>query len=282
MSVPIRRVLIAGCGDVGTALASRLVSRGITVFGLRRGDRDLGESVMPVQADLLSGQGLDTLPPDIDAVVYSPTPDSRTEEGYHDTFIEGQRRLSTALGRVARWIFVSSTAVYAQGDGQWVDEESPTTPERFNGRALVDAERSIAAFSAQAITLRLGGIYGPGRGRLIERVRAGTPCVEEPPQFANRIHRDDCAAVLAHLLALAAPQTRYIGVDSEPAPMHVVSDWLADQMKVPCPTRIDAQRREGSPGSKRCSNARLLASGFTFAYPSFRDGYAELLQSACE
>jgi nucleoside-diphosphate-sugar epimerase len=127
--------------------------------------------------------------------------------------------------------------------------------------------------------VRFGGIYGPGRTRLIDSVRSGQARCE-PGLYTNRIHRDDCAGVLEHLLALAAPAPLYIGVDDEPALQCEVLRWLAQQLGVPPPVPSgapDDSRRRG--GNKRCCNARLRASGYRLLYPSYCEGYTALLRA---
>ena len=130
--------------------------------------------------------------------------------------------------------------------------------------------------------LRLGGIYGPGRTSLVERVRSGAARVSPgSARFTNRIHRDDAAAALAHLAALPAAPSCHLGVDCAPAPEAEVLAWLAERLGVapPCedapPAREETRR---ATGNKRCSNARLLATGFRFRYPTYREGYEALLR----
>jgi len=138
-----------------------------------------------------------------------------------------------------------------------------------------------------AVVIRFGGIYGPGRTRLIDSVRAGTATRPAgPPLYTNRIHRDDCARVLEHLLFLPTPAPLYLAVDDDPAPLGEVLSWLATQIDVPEPPLAVSQPlkpggRGGDPAararaSKRCRHTRLRASGFQFRYPSYRDGYAAL------
>ena len=144
---------------------------------------------------------------------------------------------------------------------------------------MLEAE-AVTMTVGQPIILRLGGIYGSARSRLIERVRAGAECVAEPPQYTNRIHRCDAATAIAHLLMHSTPASTYLGVDSDPAPRHVVLDWLADRLQAPPVVRLALASRAASgagPGSKRCNNARLLDSGLSLRYPSFRDGYRSML-----
>jgi nucleoside-diphosphate-sugar epimerase len=177
-----------------------------------------------------------------------------------------------------RFFYASSTGVYAQSHGEWVDEDSPTEPTGFSGLRVLEGERLALEGVPGAVVVRFGGIYGPGRTRLVDTVRRGATCVESPPLYTNRIHRDDCAGVLRHLLSLERAASAYVAVDHAPAPQCEVMDWLAARLGVPAPRRVRGQAPEAGPGgSKRCRNARLLASGYAFLYPTYREGYAALL-----
>lgn len=185
--------------------------------------------------------------------------------------------LRDAGAPLRRLVYVSSTAVYAQDDGSWVDETSPTTPSHFSGQRLREGEDLALAAGVSAAVLRLAGIYGPGRSRLIDEVRSGAAVVGDgPPMWTNRIHRDDCAGAIAHLLALPAPAPIWLGVDHEPADRGLVLDWLADRLGVPRPRRVPGATR-GRGGNKRCDGGRLRAAGYVFRYPTFRDGYTAML-----
>ncbi len=114
---------------------------------------------------------------------------------------------------------------------------------------------------------------------------SSTPCAGArsggrpgPPRPINLVHRDDCVGILRHLLELEDPAPLYLGVDSEPVVRDELLDWLAERLGIPPPERGAAEPdvRRGR-GSKRCSNARLLASGYRLRRPTFRDGYADLL-----
>ena len=277
------RILIAGCGDVGSALGLRLAAAGHEVFGLRRNAAALPAGIHPVRADLAEPAALSGLPPSIESVVYLAAADRYDDAAYERAYVRGPRNLIRALaassGSLQRLVFVSSTGVYAQSAGEWVDEDSPTEPLRFSGKRLLEGERLVRSGPLPCVVVRFAGIYGPGRNRLQQRVIDGKPCQETPPYYTNRIHRDDCAAVLQHVLDLGEPSQVYVGVDCEPATQCAVMDWLARRLGVAAPPRIgprdgvDASRG----GNKRCRNARLLASGYRFIYPSFREGYARII-----
>jgi nucleoside-diphosphate-sugar epimerase len=276
-------VLIAGCGYVGSALGVRLAAAGHTVWGLCRRPDVLPSGIHPLVADLTVPQTLQALPPALDFVFYTAAPDGSTDEAYRAAYVDGLGHLLQALsmqGQPLQRVFLtSSTAVYAQSGGEWVDETSPTLPVHFTGARLLEGERLLLNGPSPATVLRLGGIYGPGRTGLINRVRQGAAvCLDGPPIYTNRIHRDDCAGVLYHLMTLPNPHSLYLGVDDDPADQCTVLRWLAAQLGV-SPPRIEASADPGRRrrSNKRASNARLVASGYVFRYPSFREGYAALL-----
>ena len=147
------------------------------------------------------------------------------------------------------------------------------------GEILLSAERLLRALVPDAVVVRLGGIYGPGRTRLIDGVRSGELRIRAGEHFTNRIHRDDAAGVLERLALIDAPRHDcYLAVDDEPADEAEVLRYLAERMGVPEPRPYEPGT-EPPPraGSKRCRNARIRAEGYSFEYPSFREGYAAML-----
>jgi nucleoside-diphosphate-sugar epimerase len=272
------RLLIAGCGYVGRALGIQLAQKGAEVWGIRRSPGiDSEGGIRPITADLTDPATLRDLPVDLDAVVYAASAGGSTPEAYEAAYLRGLQNLLDAVA-ASRLIFVSSTAVYGDRQGVWTNEESPTEPDHFSGRILLEAEKIALGGPVPAVVLRLGGIYGPGRERLIREVAEGRATRPAEPLFTNRIHREDAAGAIAHLLALERPEPVYLGADSEPADLGAVYAWIAAQLGLPEPPTSSATG-DGrlSRGSKRCSNARLLASGYAFLYPTFREGYGELI-----
>ena len=269
-------ILIAGCGDVGGALARRLVADGHEVYGLRRRTHLLPAGVRPVAADLRAPATLRAVPGGLDAVCYTAAADARSTDAYQAAYVDGVRNLLHAVARTsapARVLYASSTRVHPQDAGEWVDEDAPTGGADPYARLLLAGEAAAraGAASAVAVVVRLAGIYGPGRTRLIDRVRAGEACAAS---WTNRIHRDDCAGVLRHLLRIERPLPLYLGVDHQPATECAVMDWIAARLGLPAPPRANADA--GACG-KRCRNARLAASGYAFEQRGFRDGYGALL-----
>lgn len=275
------RVLVAGLGDVGGRAAARLVDQGHEVVGVRRSTTTGPDGVTMVRGDLTDERLATRLPDEpFDRVLITVSSDGRDPELYRTAYVEGPVTLLAGLARrgdaVQRVVFTSSTAVYGQRDGQWVDESSATEPASATGAVLVEAERAIADAAFPATSLRLTGIYGPGRTRLLDRVRRGEAVVGSDPSWTNRIHAADAASACVRLLELGAdaPST-VIGTDDEPATRATVYGWLAEQLGAPAPV-VDDQRAPDR-GSKRCRNDLLRSLGWTPTYPTFRDGYGELL-----
>ena len=274
------RILLAGCGDVGLRVATRLLARGDEVWALRRNPpRESVPGLRWLGADLTAPHAPGSLPAGIARVVYLPAPDARDKAAYRALFVDGLRHLLEALDARAlkQVLLVSSSAVYGEHDGDWVDEDTPPAPMGFNGTLLLEAEQWLAAQAVPSSVLRLAGLYGPGRMQLVERVRSGAQCVpREVPHWANRIHVDDAASAIAHLLRLPVPLPLYLGVDGTPLPLHELCDFLAQLIGASPPGEGAAPV---GVGSKRLRNARLRASGWAPAWPDARDGYAALLDT---
>ncbi|WP_053270190.1 SDR family oxidoreductase [Pseudomonas chlororaphis] len=282
MSAP--SVLIAGCGDVGSRLAKQLLAENWQVYGLRRTVSQLPEGVIGVAGDLFSEQcpaAWPTTP--LDYLVYSAAATEHDEAGYRAAYVEG---LTHVLGWLKqngqspkRLLFVSSSSVYGQKDGEWIDETSPAQAGGYSGRLMLKAEQVALQSGIPASLVRLTGIYGPGREWLLNQVRQGYRVAIDPPLYGNRIHADDAAGLLAFLLQADRRGVQledcYIGVDDAPVPLAEVVGWLREYLGVTEWADNSSVRRSGS---KRCSNARARALGWEPRYPSFREGYAEIIE----
>lgn len=276
-------ILWAGWGDLGRAALPALAAAGHRVHGLRRESVDHPpEGLVPLRGDLHAPEGLEPLP-EVQACVVTLTPDTRDLAGYEHTYVHAMANLHALLQgedlaaqpRLERLVFVSSTAVYGQQGGERVDETSSTSPSRFNGTVMVRAERLVASARWPTTIARLAGIYGPGRDRLLRKVREQKPSTD---RWTNRIHRDDAAAAIVHLLGMDTPPPVVDVADTEPATNRTVLGWLADRMGLPTPPL----EGDGAPGGKRVSADLLAATGFRHAYPTFRDGYAAMLDDRPE
>ena len=267
-------VLLAGCGDLGTEAGLRFAAAGHRVVGWRRSPEKLPAAIEGVAADLGSGE-LPPMPADTTAVVVAIAADSPTEEAYRTAYVDGLAHVLDAVlasgASVRRVLFVSSTAVYGDAGGGWIDERTTPEPGGFSGRIIREAEEllysRLRGTGITPVVLRLGGIYGPGRTRLIDQVRGGTAVIPAASRFTNRIHRDDAAAAIVRLCTMdAVPGPVYVGVDNEPAELGEVLGFLADELGLPRPASESASaaggegRRLGAGGRRRAANRRGAAT----------------------
>ncbi|WP_110601803.1 MULTISPECIES: NAD(P)H-binding protein [Salinicola] len=279
-----KTTLILGCGDIGTQLGKQLIAAGHRVIGARRNVGALeGTGIEAVALDVTDEAALAALP-DADIIVYAVTADRFEESAYETAYPTGLKAVLETFGarekKPERVLFVSSTSVYAQQGGEEVDETSETDPNGFSGTLMREAEQALLAHDLPGTAVRFSGIYGPGRDRLIRQVQEGRIAASNPPMYSNRIHRDDCAGVIAHLVQLSLEgkplEPVYLASDCDSAPLHEVMAWIAKRLKVETPEVIQSPLRRRS--SKRCNNRQLLDSGYTFRYPTFREGYEDVLQ----
>ncbi|NIE76591.1 SDR family oxidoreductase [Pantoea sp. Ap-967] len=278
--------MIVGCGDVGGRLAQQLMAKGWQISGLRRTVTALPEGVAPIAADLADPTMPQAWPQrSPDYLVYCVAASQHDEAGYQAAYVDGLRHVLGWLAergqRPRRLLFVSSSSVFAQKDGEWIDETAATAPEGYSGRVMLEAEGLALASGLPASVIRLTGIYGPGREWLLGQVRQGYRVAEAPPLYGNRIHAEDAASLIAFLLQADAEgvalEDCYIGVDDDPAPLADVVAWLRAYMGV---TEWSDEQRVRRTGSKRCSNARAKALGWAPVYPSYKEGYAAILKGA--
>ncbi|PCK06680.1 MAG: hypothetical protein COA42_17150 [Alteromonadaceae bacterium] len=286
---PCKKYVFIGFGDIARGCAETLVAQGQQVFGIARSDKNAIDGVTLWRGAVRDAHILKALTEhdfDVAVITLTPDADARDEQGYTDTYVNNVQAL------IDVWqhddnpapkciLFVSSSSVYAQRDGEWVDESSATDPLRYNGKVLVQTEDLLLQSGLNTSVVRFSGIYGPGRDHLLKQVLKGIP---GGSGFTNRIHIDDCRGVLLHLMARAehkALQNIYLATDCTPVASRDVREWLAQQLN--CDLNAEDTTggavKRGGVGSKRCRNIRLLYSGYCFTYPSYQQGYAAQIQT---
>lgn len=265
-------VLLVGCGDLGTDIGLRLARRGHSVMGIRRRAELVPAPLVGLAADLTREP---PLLPDLDLgfLVVALTARPRTVEAYRATYVDGLRRALRAVvdagQQPSRAVLISSTSVYGEAASSAVmDERAPAQPVDGPGRVLLEAEELFLGRVPGGTVLRLSGLYGRGRSRLADQVRQEQ--VTDPDRWTNRIHRDDAATAVVHLLTGAeAPARLYVGTDDEPALLGDVAAYLAHRLGAPSPLAADPERGHG----RRLTNARLRETGWAPAYRTYREGY---------
>ncbi len=273
------KILIVGCGDLGTAIANRLVDEKYEVIGLRRSLQTLPQMQM-LQGDVTDAsslQALVALMPEI--VIYCVAASGQTDAAYQAQYVTGLKNILASQSRnqqLQHVFFVSSTRVYGQETTAILDESITALPADFGGERLLEAEHLLSSLPCNATTLRLSGIYGPGRLRMINLAKSPQQWPSKN-SWSNRIHRDDAAdfvvLLVQRILSEQAIAPCYIVTDSKPVSQYEVLTWLAKKMQLALPgnSSVEAQ------GGKRLSNQLMLSSGFQLRYPDFSVGYQALI-----
>jgi nucleoside-diphosphate-sugar epimerase len=278
------RILIIGCGYVGIPLGRSLASDGHEVFGLRRSSASDAELITagigPLHADITDLNQLQAITPLFDWVINLVSSTRGGPEEYSAVYLEGTRNILTWLRPhpPLRFIYTSSTSVYAQDDGSVIEEGSLTAPTSQTSRILLETENELLQQKwLPSFILRVAGIYGPGRGHLFKQfLRDEAVLRGDGDSYINMIHLDDLAAAIVHLLKLPASPTNQLFniVDDEPVRQREFFEWLAGRLGKPMPPSVppDPARKRGLT-NKRVSNAKLKATNFSLIYPTFREGY---------
>lgn len=288
MIPPQMRVLIIGCGYVGLPLGRELVRAGHEVFGMRRSMAAVDElsnlGIQPLQADIAKSSDLEKISRAFEAVVNLVSSTRGGLEEYRQVYFEGTRNVLHWLksNPPKRYIYTSSTSVYAQNDGSWVDENSPVEPESATSQVLVETEEELmgAGNWLHPIVLRVAGIYGPERGHLFKQYLKGEAALRgEGDAYINMVHLDDLVGTIIHLLEKGQGSETYNVADDQPVTQKAFFEWLAQRLGKPMPpsTAPDPNRKRGLT-NKRVSNRKLRATGYQFRYPTFREGYESEIQ----
>lgn len=286
MSAPVESdALLIGAGDLGIRIGRRLAAAGLSVTGVRRRIEELPPEIEGLAVDLTDES---SRVPELAArcLVVALTAGGRDPDAYRRVYVDGMRRALDAIDRSGvspeRAVLVSSTSVFGDldsGRDGWVDEDTPPQPTRATGQVLLEAERLFAERLPGGVMARMSGLYGRGVPRLADQVRRGEN--PDPGRWTNRVHRDDAAAAVVHLLGLGStapgPSAEppaggvFVVTDTAPVVADEVRGFIAERLGVPW-TSVEAE-----PHGKRLSSARLLASGWVPQYPTYREGYAALL-----
>lgn len=212
-------------------------------------------------------------------LVYCVAADAQTDDSYRSHYVDGFRNVLDAMSasfRMRHVFFVSSSRVYGQASDDYIDDVTPASPADFGGIRLLEGEAILRTLSCPSTALRLSGIYGPGRHRLLNLARQpqNWPLANT---WSNRIHIGDAAAFIAHLIQSALQGAtiadRYLVTDGNPVPHHEVLRWLAGQLGV----NISGVVAPSPHGGKRLDNIRMRATGFVLRYPDYRAGYGEMI-----
>lgn len=284
------KVLIAGCGWLGSALGAALVAEGHGAVGIRRSPEGLEAlarlGIEPLGVDLTTADAVRSLPTDCDAVVACQSAAGPTALDYRAAYLDATAHLLALAARRAgtRLVYVGSTGVFGQTDGGWVDERTPTQPEHETAEVLVEAERRVLAASGEgtrACVLRLSGLYGPGRYGVVERVRRGQLGLGPGEErWTNWCHLVDAVAAARAAIERGRAGSIYHASDGRPLRRADVVLWIAGRLGLDPPVAVGPA---AGPSGRRAANRRVSASasreelGLGLAYPSLFDGLGPVL-----
>ncbi len=239
------------------------------------------KKINPIVADVTQPATLGDLPP-AETLLYCVGYGADSGASRWALYVDGLRNvLDVVSPEVRRVIFISSTGVYAERDGGWVDEDSPCGPLRDSGRALLAGEQLLTAhrLGDRGIVLRLAGIYGLGRLPRIGAILSEEPATIPAGQYINLIHVEDAATAVLSAEANAQPPRTYNVADGHPANRRELAE-TALKLGVALPSirysQSDATaRRRG--GDKQVSNRRMVEElRIELRYPTYREGLESL------
>ena len=273
--------LIIGCGYLGRRVAALWCAQNHCVFATIRSTARADEwgalGLQPILCDVLDAASLRSLPP-VESIAYCIGLDRSTGVSMHSLYVGGLANVLAALPQSApRFVYVSSTSVYGQTEGEEVDECATTEPQEESGKVVLEAERLLRARLPSAVILRFAGIYGPGRLMRGQAIKAGEPIVGDAEKWLNLIHVEDGAAVVVAADERAAPGSIYNVSDGSPVRRRVFYTTLAEVLGAPQPQFIPLAAGAVIPtherGHRQVVSRRLRDElGVTLQYPTFEEG----------
>lgn len=269
-------ILLVGLGDLGSAIAKQALQTGIAVSAMRRQAKGLA-GVKLLQHDTTTAWP--SISGSFSDLVLCIAPDDSSDSAYQKAYLTIAEQASCWLKQQPQaphvWL-VSSTSVYGQQLGEWVDENSPRLPARSSAKILVAAEDFWLQSGLPCTMLRPAGIYGPGREMLLRIAKTGQQIIESQPVYTNRIEISDCARAIVHLIQRRqrgiAVANAYNLCDLSPARYGDVINFLQQQLQVKAGSAQHLNR-----GSKRVSARRLQQTDFNWHYPDYKAGYLAML-----
>ena len=243
--------------------------------------------IQTFNADITQPASLEKIPSQWDWIVNCASSSRGTIEEYRAVYLEGTRNLLNWLSKspLQKFVYTSSTGVYAQNDGSVVTEASPTIPESETGTVLIETEDTLLAAARErsfpSIILRVSGIYGPNRGYWLKQLQSGEARLDDAGQrILNMVHRDDVTGAIIAAFEKGRPGQIYNVSDDEPVTQIELFKWLSKKFGKPLPPAVDFRTggaRKRATTCKRVSNGRLKTElGYELKYCTFREGFESL------
>lgn len=275
--------LVFGCGFLGREVAKRWAARGDRVIAVTRSDARRAEweslGLIPLRADVTRAETLCDLP-ECETVLYAVGWDRRAGQSRHDVYVHGLKNVLQRLPPPGKLLFISSTGVYGDADGAWVDETSPCRPRREASIAIYAAEQLLGRHSLarRTVILRMAGMYGPGRMLRVNELKRQSPMPVAANSFLNLIHVEDAAEIVAAVAEHVDPPELFNVADGQPADRREYFSFGAELLGVPPPLFIEPETAAGSQrhdgeNKRVCSRKLLTRLGIQLRYPTYREGW---------
>ena len=281
MEIKPLKILIVGCGQLGFSIVKNADPDIFKLYGFSRSLKKSPPSIEMHQVDILKNEAIDVIKsvnPEI--IIYAVSADTQSVESYQDHYVAGLKKTYAALLELDHFkhlFFVSSTRVYGQKTTKILSELDIAEPSDYGGEALIEAEAVARQLKDKATILRLSGIYGPNRTRMIQLAQSNPGNWPATNNWSNRIHEEDAARFIVFLIKrimLKEPiEPLYLVTDGIPTKQYDVLTWIRKRLQLTTDT-IEIPILESG---KQLQSVLLNQNGFILKYPNFTYGYEAII-----
>ena len=282
MEIKNKKLLVIGCGKLGQKLGLLAKKTPLDLLGFKR-KKITSTNIRIEQQDIFDKSFFDKVKihsPDF--ILYSLSADEQSEKSYRRNYVEGLKQVIKSIKYINNFqhlFFVSSTSVYGDNNDQFIDEFSETSPKNFRGTILLEAENLLNTVKFNSTILRLSGIYGSGRNYMI-KLSQDAESWPKVDRWTNRINEDDAANfiifILNQCLQGEIPEKLYLLTDKEPVTLFRLLNWIRQNLNLKNKINITSDPILG----KRLRSSIIPSLKFEYKYPTYKQGYKELIQEA--
>lgn len=282
MEIKNKKLLVIGCGKLGQKLGLLAKKTPLDLLGFKR-KKITSTNIRIEQQDIFDKSFFDKVKihsPDF--ILYSLSADEQLEKSYRRNYVEGLKQVIKSIKYINNFqhlFFVSSTSVYGDNNDQFIDEFSETSPKNFRGTILLEAENLLNTVKFNSTILRLSGIYGSGRNYMI-KLSQDAESWPKVDRWTNRINEDDAANFIIFLLNQCLqgeiPEKLYLLTDKEPVTLFRLLNWIRQNLNLKNKINITSDPILG----KRLRSSIIPSLKFEYKYPTYKQGYKELIQEA--
>ena len=281
MEIKSLKILIVGCGQLGFSIVKNADPDIFKLYGFSRSLRKSPPSIEMHQVDILKTEAIDAIKlinPEI--IIYAVSADAQSIESYQEHYVAGLKNTYEAileLDHFKHLFFVSSTRVYGQKTTKILSELDIAEPSDYGGEALMEAETVARQLKDKATILRLSGIYGPNRKRMIQLAQSNPGNWPATNNWSNRIHEEDAARFIVFLMKRImmneSIEPLYLVTDGVPTKQYDVLTWIRNRLQLTTDT-IELPILESG---KQLQSVLLNQTGFVLKYPDFTYGYEAII-----